>query len=70
MAIEEAADLYVSDNDFEQGGDRAITNDPDRGWRFRAARRLRNTMTAQERFDFLDICGDSLPAWHETHPPI
>jgi hypothetical protein len=31
------AGFYVSDNDFEETGDRAIANDPDRIWRIRTA---------------------------------
>lgn len=38
MAFGEDGNLYVTDNDFEETGDRAIRADPDRIWRIDAAR--------------------------------
>jgi hypothetical protein len=36
MAFGEDGNLYVSDNDFEEMGDRAVAEDPDRIWRARS----------------------------------
>lgn len=69
MAIAEDGTLYVSDNDFEETGDRAIAGDPDRIWRIRTADLPFGTVTTPDWFGFPDICGDGLPAWHESHLP-
>jgi glucose/arabinose dehydrogenase len=69
MAFDEIGDLYVADNDFEEVGDRAIANDPDRVWRIRTARQPHGSVAAPEWFGFPDVCADGLPVWHETHLP-
>src|SRR3954471_8631527 len=69
MAIAEDGALYVSDNDFEETGDRAIGNDPDRIWRIRAADQPYGSVTTPDWYGFPDTCGDGLPAWHESHLP-
>jgi glucose/arabinose dehydrogenase len=69
MAIAEDGGLYVSDNDFEETGDRAIANDPDRIWRIRTARLPLGEVTTPDWYGFPDVCGDGLPVWHESHLP-
>lgn len=69
MAISEEGELYVSDNDFEETGDRAIANDPDRIWHIRKAREPFGSVTTPDWYGFPDICGDGLPVWHESHLP-
>jgi hypothetical protein len=69
MAVAEDGGLYVSDNDVEETGDRAIANDPDRIWRIRTADLPQGSVESPDWFGFPDICGDGLPAWHESHLP-
>jgi glucose/arabinose dehydrogenase len=69
MAFGEDGELYVSDNDFEETGDRAVANDPDRVWRIDTARRPYGSVTTPAWYGFPDICGDGLPVWDESHLP-
>lgn len=69
MAINEAGELYVSDNDFEDKGERAIANDPDRIWHIQNAKEPHGSIKKPSWYGFPDICGDGLPAWHEKHLP-
>lgn len=69
MAFSPDGDLYVSDNDFEEYGDRAIANDPDRIWLIRKARTPHGSVGGPDWYGFPDICGDGLPAWDDTHLP-
>ncbi|WP_219417395.1 PQQ-dependent sugar dehydrogenase [Pseudonocardia nigra] len=69
MAISEDGELYVSDNDFEETGDRAIADDPDRIWHIRNAREPFGSVSTPDWYGFPDICGDGLPVWHESHLP-
>jgi hypothetical protein len=69
MAIAEDGALYVSDNDFEETGDRAFANDPDRIWRIHKADEPFGTVASPDWYGFPDISGDGLPAWHELHLP-
>ncbi len=69
MAFGEDGDLYVTDNDFEENGDRAIAGDPDRVWRIDVARQPHGSVDTPAWYGFPDICGDGLPAWHESHLP-
>jgi glucose/arabinose dehydrogenase len=69
MAFGEDGDLYVTDNDFEENGDRAIAGDPDRVWRIDVARQPHGSVDSPAWYGFPDICGDGLPAWHESHLP-
>ncbi|MCM0674555.1 hypothetical protein NCC78_07630 [Micromonospora phytophila] len=69
MAFGEDGDLYVTDNDFEETGDRAIRGDPDRIWRIDAARTPHGSIDRPAWYGFPDVCGDGLPAWHESHLP-
>ncbi|WP_205500741.1 PQQ-dependent sugar dehydrogenase [Rufibacter psychrotolerans] len=69
MAMNEAGELYVSDNDFEEKGERAIANDPDRIWHLKIAREPFGTVKTPAWYGFPDLCGDGLPVNHETHLP-
>jgi glucose/arabinose dehydrogenase len=69
MAFGEDGDLYVSDNGFDETGDRAIANDPDRIWRIRNARTPHGSVTTPDWYGFPDICADGRPAWDERHLP-
>ncbi|WP_224998483.1 sorbosone dehydrogenase family protein [Cesiribacter sp. SM1] len=69
MAINEEGELYVSDNDFEEKGERAIANDPDRIWHIKNARQPYGTVKTPDWYGFPDICGDGLPVNHPSHLP-
>ncbi|AKD05060.1 hypothetical protein POKO110462_17865 [Pontibacter korlensis] len=69
MALNEAGELYVADNDFEEKGERAIANDPDRIWHIRKAREPFGSVKEPDWYGFPDICGDGLPVNHEKHLP-
>jgi glucose/arabinose dehydrogenase len=69
MAFGEDGELYVSDNDYEETGDRAVAEDPDRIWRIRNAKTPHGSVEAPDWYGFPDICGDGLPVWHESHLP-
>ena len=69
MAINEDGELYVSDNDFEEKGERAIANDPDRIWHIKNAKKPYGSVQKPDWYGFPDICGDGLPVNHEKHLP-
>ena len=69
MAINDGGELYVSDNDFEEKGERAIAHDPDRIWHIRNAKKPYGTVKEPDWYGFPDICGDGLPVNHEKHLP-
>lgn len=69
MAINEDGALYVSDNDFEEKGERAIANDPDRIWHIKNAEKPFGSVKKPDWYGFPDICADGLPVWHESHLP-
>ncbi|MDD9207929.1 hypothetical protein PU560_15845 [Georgenia sp. 10Sc9-8] len=69
MALSEDGRLYVSDNDYEETGDRAVAGDPDRIWHIRAADLPPGTVTTPDWYGFPDLCGDGLPVWAEEHLP-
>jgi glucose/arabinose dehydrogenase len=69
MAFGEDGNLYVSDNDFEEMGDRAVAEDPDRIWRIDKARSPHGQAGTPDWYGFPDICADGLPVWHEQHLP-
>lgn len=70
MAINEEGELYVSDNDFEEKGERAIAHDPDRIWHIKNAKQPFGSVTTPDWYGFPDICGDGLPVNHEKHLPM
>jgi glucose/arabinose dehydrogenase len=69
MAFAEDGELYVTDNDYEEVGDRAIAEDPDRVWRIDIARTPHGQVETPGWYGFPDLCGDGLPVWHESHRP-
>jgi len=69
MTFGEDGELYVTDNDFEETGDRAVANDPDRVWRIDNARKPHGSVTTPDWYGFPDICADGLPVWDESHLP-
>ncbi|MGK5741263.1 PQQ-dependent sugar dehydrogenase [Micromonospora sp. URMC 103] len=69
MVFGEDGELYVSDNDFEETGDRAVQADPDRVWRIDAARTPHGSLDRPAWYGFPDVCGDGLPVWHDSHQP-
>ena len=69
MAFSEDGELYVSDNNMEEKGERAVAEDPDRIWHIRNARLPHGTVKEPEWYGFPDICADGLPVWDERHLP-
>lgn len=69
IAISEQGEVYVSDNDFEEKGDRAIAEDPDGIWHIRNARQPYGSVKTPDWYGFPDICKDGLPAWAPEHLP-
>src|SRR4051812_39100568 len=55
LTFSEAGELYVSDNDYEEKGERSIAEDPDRIWHVRGARVPHGSVTQPEWFGFPDI---------------
>ncbi|GAB3162908.1 PQQ-dependent sugar dehydrogenase [Telluribacter humicola] len=70
MAINEQGELYVSDNDFEEKGERAVALDPDRIWHIKNASQPFGSVTTPDWYGFPDIYGDGLPVNHEKHLPL
>ncbi|HKU38058.1 MAG TPA: hypothetical protein VJR89_07925 [Polyangiales bacterium] len=69
MAFSESGDLYVSDNDYEEKGERAVAQDPERVFRIKGAREPHGSISTPEWFGYPDIAGDGLPVWDEKHHP-
>lgn len=69
MAINEGGDLFVSDNDYEEKGERAVADDPDRIWHIKNASKPHGTVKKPDWYGFPDICADGLPVWHKKHLP-
>jgi glucose/arabinose dehydrogenase len=69
LAFGEDGELYACDNDFEEKGERAIGEDPDRVWHIRNAKAPPGTVTTPDWYGYPDICADGLPAWDEKHLP-
>lgn len=69
LAFSEDGELYATDNDFEEKGERAIGEDPDRIWHIRNARSPLGSVTTPDWYGYPDLCADGLPAWHESHRP-
>lgn len=69
LAINEQGELYASDNDLEEKGDRAIAEDPEAIWHIRNASRPHGSVSTPDWYGFPDICKDGLPAWDEKHLP-
>ncbi|SEG94337.1 Glucose/arabinose dehydrogenase, beta-propeller fold [Thermomonospora echinospora] len=69
MVFGEDGELYVSDNDYEEKGERAIAMDPDRLWRIGNVHRPHGSVETPEWYGFPDFAGDGLPVWHDKHRP-
>jgi glucose/arabinose dehydrogenase len=69
MAFSEVGELYVTDNDFEEKGERSIAEVPDRIWHVENASVPPGQVGDPEWFGYPDFCGDGLPVWHERHKP-
>jgi len=70
MAINEGGALYVSDNDLEEYGHRAVAQDPDRIWHIKNASQPFGSVQTPDWYGFPDICADGLPVDHPSHVPI
>ena len=70
LAINEAGDLYASDNDLEEYGHRAVAEDPDRIWRIKNASQPYGSVQTPDWYGFPDMCADGLPVDHPNHHPI
>lgn len=70
MAFGEDGDLYVSDNDLEEKGERAVAEDPDRIWRIKNARQPHGSVATPDWYGFPEYCADGLLAWDEKHLPL
>ncbi|WP_274433741.1 hypothetical protein [Alicyclobacillus sp. ALC3] len=69
MAFSEDGKLYVSDNDLEEKGERAVAGDPNRIWRIRNAKQPHGTVQTPDWYGFPEICADGLPVWDKKHLP-
>ena len=69
MAFDEDGELYISDNDMEEKGERAIAMDPDRIWHIKNAKKPHGSIEAPDWYGFPDIAATGLPVWHEKHLP-
>ena len=69
MAFNEAGELYISDNDYEEKGDRAIGEDSDCVWHVKNASTPHGSVTTPEWFGYPDIAHDGLPVWDPKHAP-
>jgi len=69
LAFNEQGELYASDNDLEEKGERAVRDDPDRVWHIRNAAAPHGSVNTPDWYGFPEICADGLPAWHEKHLP-
>jgi hypothetical protein len=67
--VSEDGELYVSDNDFEDKGERAIAGDHDRVWHIKNAKKPQGTIEKPDWYGFTDISADGLPVWHDRHLP-
>lgn len=69
LAFSPEGELYASDNDFEEKGDRAIAEDPDRIWHIRNARQPHGSVGTPDWYGYPDLCADGLPVWDDSHVP-
>jgi glucose/arabinose dehydrogenase len=69
MAFSEDGELYVSDNNMEEKGERAVAEDQDRIWHIKNATLPHGTIKEPEWYGFPDLCADGLPVWDEPHLP-
>jgi glucose/arabinose dehydrogenase len=69
MAFNEQGELYVSDNDMEEKGSRAVGGDPDRVWHIKNVKQPYGSVKTPDWYGFPEYCADGLPVWHEKHKP-
>jgi glucose/arabinose dehydrogenase len=69
LAIDASGDLFVTDNGFDESGQRPAREDPDRIWRIANAREAPVPGKSPDWFGFPDYCGDGLPIWDACHRP-
>ncbi len=69
LAFSEEGELYASDNDYEEKGERAIAEDPDRIWRVRNAKTPHGSVATPDWYGFPDLRGDGEPVWNEASQP-
>ncbi|MFD3001516.1 PQQ-dependent sugar dehydrogenase [Pontibacter toksunensis] len=69
MALNEEGELYVSDNDFEEKGERAMAKDPDCIWHIKNASQPFGSIQTPDWYGFPDFCHDGLPVNHPSHLP-
>jgi len=69
LAFSETGELYAADNDYEEKGERAVGDDPDRIWHIKNAKTPHGSVSTPDWYGFPDICADGLPVWHESHQP-
>ena len=69
LAVNEKGELYASDNDYEEKGNRSVGEDPDRVWHVKNASQPFGSVKTPEWFGYPDYAGDGLPLWHPTHKP-
>ena len=69
LALNEEGELYISDNDFEEKGNRAVGEDPDRVWHVKNGAKPFGSVTTPEWFGYPDYGGFGLPLWDERHKP-
>lgn len=69
MALNEEGALYVSDNDMEEKGERAVAKDPDRIWHIKNASKPYGSVATPDWYGYPDMCADGLPVNHESHLP-
>ena len=69
LALNEKNELYISDNDFEEKGNRAVGEDPDRIWHVKNASAIFGSVSTPEWFGYPDYGGLGLPLWDERHKP-
>lgn len=68
-AFTEAGELYVADNCFEEKGERAIGQDPDRIWHVKNAKAPHGSVKTPDWYGFPEIAGDGKPVWDDAHIP-
>ena len=69
LAFNEDGELYASDNDYEEKGNRAVGEDPDRVWHIRNASKPHGTVSVPDWYGYPDYAGDGLPLWDPKHAP-
>lgn len=69
MAFNADGELYISDNDMEEKGERAVAMDPDRIWHIKNAKKPHGSIGKPDWYGFPEIAATGLAVWHEKHFP-